>query len=341
MRKVLAWLMSIALVLAAVAGVCAETAKTAADPVFEKLAGMDWCFTSGAGGWSTDMNILPDGTFLGTYHDSEMGDIGDGYPDGTVYGCSFHGQMSLTEQVDENTWKIRIDQLAEDEGQVPEAIEDGIRYVTTGVYGLSEGDEMLLYKPGTPISVLSEDMQFWAHVQDMETVPTELTDWFLCSEKNSSGFVGTQALIGMPNPWTDMTADQLQAASGITFGVPEGAENMIYRYLRDEGLAEMQFSIGNDEFCARVISADLRDGELMNISGMYFEWENEEEITIGTCRGTIGFAKTGSEDWVELCQWYDLAPGYMYSLGAYTTNPDGLDLTAVAEQVYVPMQGEN
>ncbi len=31
----------------------------------------------------------------------------------------------------------------------------------------------------------------------------------------------------------------------------------------------------------------------------------------------------------------------MYSLSVYTTEPDGLDLVAVAEQVYIPVQGDN
>ena len=31
-----------------------------------------------------------------------------------------------------------------------------------------------------------------------------------------------------PDKWEDMTAEQLSAASGLTFGVPEGAENVIY-----------------------------------------------------------------------------------------------------------------
>ena len=63
-------------------------------------------------------------------------------------------------------------------------------------------------------------------------------------------------------------------------------------------------------------------------------------MTIGHCPGTIGQAKTGSEDYVELCLWYDLAPGLMYSLSVYTTDLDGLDLIAVAEMVYKPMQGD-
>ena len=38
--------------------------------------------------------------------------------------------------------------------------------------------------------------------------------------------------------------------------------------------------------------------------------------------------------------WYDIVPGVMYSLSVYSTDLDGLDLTAVAEQVYVPVQGD-
>ena len=60
-----------------------------------------------------------------------------------------------------------------------------------------------------------------------------------------------------------------------------------------------------------------------------------------SCRyGTIGQAQTGSEDFVELCLWYDQAPGLMYSLSVSTTELDGLDLVAVAEVVYSPMQGD-
>ena len=148
-------------------------------------------------------------------------------------------------------------------------------------------------------------------------------------------------LVGMANPWEDMTAEQLQEASGLTFFVPEGAENVIYRYLRSEGLIEMQFTLDGNEYCARMVRAQLQNGELMDISGMYFAWENEEEVTVGHCKGTIGQAQTGSEEYVELCLWYDVVPGLMYSLSVYTTDLDGLDLTAVAQQVFIPAQGND
>lgn len=41
-------------------------------------------FASGSGGWDTTMTVASDGTFSGTYHDSDMGITGDDYPNGSV-----------------------------------------------------------------------------------------------------------------------------------------------------------------------------------------------------------------------------------------------------------------
>lgn len=142
------------------------------------------------------------------------------------------------------------------------------------------------------------------------------------------------------NPWTDMTKEELEKVSGVTFGVPEDAKDVVYRWLEEESLAEMQFILDDDEYCARIKPDALEEDQLDNISGMYFQWENEEEVTIGHCPGTIGQAQTGTEEYVELCLWYDIVPGLMYSLSVYTTELDGLDLTAVAEMVYEPAQGD-
>jgi len=184
----------LALMLAAVF-VCAG-AEERTDTFFTRLEGLEWTFSSGVGGWSTDMRILPDGTFSGEYHDSEMGEAADEYPDGTIYGCSFTGRFSFVEQVDENTWKIHVDELKTDESAKKETIEEGVRFVYTEPYGISAGDDMLLYQPGTPVSVLSEDMQMWAHLFDSEDTLYELDSWFLSSEKNQSGFVAYIAETG-------------------------------------------------------------------------------------------------------------------------------------------------
>ena len=338
MKKAMVWLLSLMLVLSA-AGVWAEEEET----VFEQMSRMEWSFLSGVGGWSTDLHVAADGSFTGEFHDGELGETGENYPNGTIYGCLFEGRFSYAGEAENNAVKIRVDALSLTEGQAPEAIEDGVRYVTVDeVYGLTEGDEMLLYAPGTPVSIFSEELLFWAHVMDREDPPAELDNWFLCSEKNETGFVGYEMenTAGLANPWVDLTAEELTSASCLSFYVPEGAENVIYRYLPDMGLAEMQFTLDGDEYCARILPVDRDDGEMQNISGIYLAWEQEEAVSIQGCPGTLGLAQTGSEDFVELCQWFDAPSGLVYSLSVYTTDPDGLDLTAVAEQVNLSVLGD-
>ncbi len=336
MKKTIAWILCLAFAFS-LAAAGAETGING----FEDLAGMAWSFSSGVGAWSTDIEILPDGSFTGDFHDSEMGDSADEYPYGTVYCCSFSGHMTRLDQIDEYSWAVRVDDLAV-EAQEPEVIEDGIRFVSAEPYGLSAGDEMRLYRPGTPVSVFSEEMRLWTHVQDMENPPEALETWFLCSEANDSGFVGwlPDDFTSIANPWEDLSADELLAASGLSFRVPEGAENVIYRYLRAQGLAEMQFTLNDCEYCARVQPAAPQEGELPDISGMYFLWDQEEPVRVGHCDGTLSTVHTDGEDLVALCQWYDAAPGLMYALSVYATTTVDVDLVSMAGQVFPPVQGD-
>ncbi len=331
MRRAIAWILTLMM------GMTCAFAEPS-ESLFARLEGVEWIFSSGAGGWSTDMRILPDGSFSGEYHDSEMGELAEEYPNGTVYCCSFTGQMSPVGQVDENSWRIRVDALRVDESQEKEAVDEGIRFVFAEPYGISEGDEMLLYRPGAPVEGFTEEMMMWAHLPGPEEGVSELETWFLYSKENDSGFVGFPAEPGVSSadPWQDLTAGQLLEASGLSFGVPEGAEDVIYRWLDGEKLAEMQFTWEGGDFCARAQAVSPAQGELTDIAGMYFDWENEEEITVGGCPGTIAQAQTGSEDWVERCLWLDAAAGIMYSLSVSATELDGLDMTAIAEQIYHP-----
>ena len=181
----------------------------------------------------------------------------------------------------------------------------------------------------------------WKTIYGEDVVKTGEFHWLEELAEDRVPVDAGEGTLGIANPWTDMTKEELEQVSGVPFGVPEGAEEIVYRWLESEGVAEMQFTLDGDEYCARVKPAALEAGQLENISGMYYGWENEESVTIGHCDGTIGQYQTGSEEWVELCQWYDMAPGLMYSLSVYTTGDlDGLDLTAVAEMVYVPTQGD-
>lgn len=151
------------------------------------------------------------------------------------------------------------------------------------------------------------------------------------------GLACAETLVGIPNPWVDTTADGLTEALGLRFGVPEGAENVVYRMLESDSLAEMTFTWEGMDYCARIKPA----AEFEDISGLYYEWENvQEDFTVGSCAAWEARARDG-ETTVDLCLWYDAAPGLMYSICTSADNDlDGFDLLAAAEQVYLPVQGD-
>ena len=186
MKKVILALLFL-MIAALLAAACAEAAQA---PTLETLSEYEWSFMSGAGGWATYIRINPDGSFTGDYHDSEIGDAGDDYPDGTIYGCLFHGQLTLGEQVSDYAWSVHVDAVEMDEGQVPEAIEDGVRYVTIEPYGLTAGNDMLLYLPGTPVDELPEDFLLWAHLIGSDE--TELANYGLYDEAADTGFIAEE-----------------------------------------------------------------------------------------------------------------------------------------------------
>ena len=66
---------------------------------------------------------------------------------------------------------------------------------------------------------------------------------------------------------------------------------------------------------------------------MFFAWEDVEEVRIHGCKGTIGQAKCGSEDWVQRCLWQDALQGWTACISVSSTDLDGLDLTAIAEVI--------
>ncbi len=82
------------------AGETSEGESSETDLSFEDLKHIQFVFSSGAGGWSTLLDIRPDGSFEGEYFDSDMGSMGETYPNGTVYLCDFKGQFTEPEKID-------------------------------------------------------------------------------------------------------------------------------------------------------------------------------------------------------------------------------------------------
>ncbi len=122
---------------------------------------LEFYFSSGAGGWGTELTLNPDGAFTGKYHDSEMGSTGEDYPYGTYYICEFTGSFENITKVNDYTYTMTIGEVGVKNEIDSEWIEDGVKYIASYPYGLEGSEKFKLLTPDAPIAEFSEDFLIW------------------------------------------------------------------------------------------------------------------------------------------------------------------------------------
>ena len=148
-------------------------------------------FSSGAGAWSTIMTIYPDGSFDGFFSDSDMGDIGEGYPGGKRYICGFDGEFGDIVKLNEYSYSIRLKSLEKEQEKGQEWLEDEVLYITAEAYGIEGGEEFIFYTPDTPLEGLpEEEFLSWrqAFYQPGESEPDTLDCYGLFNVEQGQGF---------------------------------------------------------------------------------------------------------------------------------------------------------
>lgn len=142
--------------------------------LFEEMP-EEFVYASGAGGWSTNLYLEDDGSFTGSYHDSDMGDAGADYPNGTIYVCEFYGTFTEPVQLDDYTWEVQIGSLFWDGNPGDSYTEDGIRYVYTEPFGMEPAGTFYIYLPGSDLNSLPDEfvscMMAFMNTQEEETLP--------------------------------------------------------------------------------------------------------------------------------------------------------------------------
>lgn len=133
---------------------------------------LDMMFASGVGAWGTNIFLHADGSFTGTYHDSEMGLIGEDY-DMTVVESSFYGKFGDFEKISDYAYSMKLKDLKTKESVGVERIEewgDGtkVRVIYEDAFGIAGGEEFILYLPTAPIKDLPEEFLWWNMAKDEE-----------------------------------------------------------------------------------------------------------------------------------------------------------------------------
>lgn len=121
----------------------------------------EFIFTSGAGAWMTALYLSNDGTFTGIFHDTDAGDTGEAYPNGTMYNCGFQGHFSNPVRLDEYTYVMSVDKLDTDFVPGEVSYNGGYRYINTEPYGFDNADDFYIYLPGKLTSDLPQPCYEW------------------------------------------------------------------------------------------------------------------------------------------------------------------------------------
>lgn len=159
---------------------------------FDDLEYLEFHFNSGAGAWGTVLIIRPDGSFWGTYQDTDMGDQDEAYPNGSIHISNFSGQFSQLQRQDAYTGVLKIEELHYDVEPGTVEIRDGARYSYTTAYGLTETEELVLYLPGKPLEQLPEQYLSWANLYGYEG--TALPHYGLYNPGHGTGFYSLNIL---------------------------------------------------------------------------------------------------------------------------------------------------
>ena len=93
---------------------------------FADLKDLQFVFSSGVGAWATVFSIEEDGSFSGEYFDTDMGVMGEDYPNGTMYQSIFTGKFSGIQKVNEYTYSMQISELNYEREVGTEEIKDGV-----------------------------------------------------------------------------------------------------------------------------------------------------------------------------------------------------------------------
>lgn len=128
--------------------------------IFQQIAGRDFWFTSGAGGWRTVMTINEDGTFSGKFTDSDMGDSGTDYPKGSMKISEFTGRLDNVQKVSATAYTMTVSQLDYDPANVT-TIVDGVREITAEPYGIGLNDAITIYLPGQEVDRNDATYRMW------------------------------------------------------------------------------------------------------------------------------------------------------------------------------------
>ena len=180
--------------------------------------------------------------------------------------------------------------------------------------------------------------------QAQESTAQATTEAGAEASTEAAGEEAGESMVGLANPWVDITEDVAKETCARLFKAPEGAEIQGWSMCEALGdpdknigpLIQLAYSLDGKNFNAR---AQYGAAEDTDIAGNYFDWTvGPEDVTLanwgeGHMQGKT-YRHIGETGYVDQITWYDIEVGISYSLSVAAADLDGFDIQAIAEQMY-------
>jgi len=254
-----------------------EESATPSEAAFSYASLKDtlFSFSSGAGGWCTELFISEDGSFKGNYHDFDFLDPDDEDSKGLMYSCEFEGKFSELEKVDDLTYKTTIKSIKYKNKPDSKEKIDGVSYVYTTAYGLDEAKDLYFYLPGSKVEALPEDFVTWVNMAifdyDTETQKDTLDFVGLYNEKPKYGFSSSS----YSNDYTANVNNTKELSDTLRKEIQEEELNQTELNEKAKALYDLWDNQLNDLW--GVLLQTLPESEMKELKSDEINWINKKE----------------------------------------------------------------
>lgn len=154
---------------------------------------LEMTFRRDGGSWSSTLRINVDGSFSGSFQETNQEEVGEDYPNGTVRYCDFQGRFQITAKLNDDTYALTLSELRSQQQAGEQTIQDDTLYISATPYGLEGGSNFKLYAPETPVSQLSKQFLSWWPGSTADPQPETLSQWGLHNLSSDIGFFTASA----------------------------------------------------------------------------------------------------------------------------------------------------
>lgn len=250
---------------------------------YKDVSDLEFLFCSGVGAWGTVLTIDKNGAFEGTYHDTNMGDAGEGYPDGTVYLCDFSGQFTEPFKVNSYTYSAEIESIEYEKEMNTSEIIDGVRYIYSEPYGLDGAERILFYLPGAPLAELPEEYLGWVGYYDLTSAEeTELPFTGLYNEAAKEGFSSYENPDRSAETGTSAIDKELEEIAARAADMETELESGLLSQLEMNRLSGELYMLWDDELNSmwKRIREILPEDAMAQLTSEELDWIREKEAAV-------------------------------------------------------------